>query len=129
MAETKVTSSEISSVPTRRQNNTSNTSPNGARIETGWGWMQNTTGSSQQQLSESVTFGQAFTDLPIVLVTYGGDAGNVAASYGTGGGVNFGAAMMKASNITASNFTVTMTSSTALPNTHTIYYQWIAIGV
>ena len=113
---------------TRRQNNTTNTTVQGARTEVGWGWIQNTIGSGQMQLSETVTFGATFTTLPIVLVTYGGDAGNVAAVYGTGSGVAFGAAAVKADNITATGFRFTMTAQSAVPPAGTIYYQWMAIG-
>lgn len=112
----------------KRQNDTTNTAPAGARIETGWGWIQ-VGGGAVAQVSETVTFNTAFTTLPIVLMTYGGDAGNVAASYGTGGGVALGAAATKASNITTSNFIATITAGSNWPAAQTIYYQWIAIGV
>lgn len=124
-----ITGAKITNYKVVRQNDTTNTTESTARILTGWGWMQNTTGIGAGQLTETVTFGTAFAGIPIVLLTYGGDAGNVAPSYGTGGGVAFGGSHAKASNITATNFSATLTFDGTLPNNSTVYYQWIAIGV
>lgn len=121
------TSGNVTSVPVSRQNNTTNSVIQNARIDTGWGWIQ-VGGSAVSQVSETVTFQTAFTTLPIVVITYGGDAGNTPPSYGTGGGVVLGAAATKASNITTTNFVATMTASGTWPPAQTIYYQWIAIG-
>lgn len=130
MARTKFTGQQLSGTyPVTRDNNGSIVAEATAKILTGWGWMQNTSGSGQAQMSENVTFNVAFSGLPIVLITYGGDAGNVAAVYGTGTGTAFGAAAMKADNITASGFRATMTTAGSLPNAGTIYYQWMAIGI
>lgn len=129
MTQTKVTSNETDgTIIVKRQDNTTNTAPAGARIETGWGWVQNVSGSTQSQYGELVTFNTAFTVAPIVIATYGGDAVNEAPVYGHGGGVSFGAISIKASSITTTNFQITMTGG-ALPNTNAVYYQWIAIGV
>lgn len=119
----------LSSYKVVRDNNGSSLTENTAKILTGWGWIQNTTGIGQSQMGETVTFPSAFTDAPIVLVTYGGDSINLPAVLGTGAGVAFGAAQVKASAITNTNFYFTLTSGTAVPNTYCIYYHWIAIGI
>ena len=123
-----VTSAKLGPAVVKRQNNTTNTTVTAPRFETGWGVIQNG-GSSVAQLTETVTFSQEFSDLPIITVTYGGDAGNVPYVYGTGGGVSVGAVASKASSITTTTFVVTLTApSVVWTANQTIYYQWIAIG-
>lgn len=123
--------SGITKINHAKQSNVTNSTVGGARIEAGWGWMQNITGAAVGQMSEVVTFGTAFSSAPLVFLTFGGDAGNVPAVYGTGTRVSFGSAATNASDISASQFqaTCTFASGGTLPNNSTIYYQWLAIGV
>lgn len=126
IADNSVSGSKLSSYKVSRQNNTTNTSLTNARIETGWGWMQFT--SSVTVNSELVSFGTSFNDKPIVVVTFGGDAGNVPAVYGTGGNNIQGPSSAKAISITNNGFTAYVWANSSWSANDTVYYQWIAIG-
>lgn len=126
IADNSVSGSKLSSYKVSRQNNTTNTSLTNARIETGWGWMQFT--SSVTVNSELVSFGTSFNDKPIVVVTFGGDAGNVPAVYGTGGNNIQGPSSAKAVSITNNGFTAYVWANSSWSANDTVYYQWIAIG-
>lgn len=109
-----------------RQNNDTNVGGSSSvRIEYGWGWMQ--FGGSSSYLTEVVTFQKPFTIPPIVIICPGGDAGNVAAVYGTGSNSISGNIFAKAIEPTATNFKAAVGGS-GYGASHTVYYQWIAIG-
>lgn len=128
IADSNVTGAKIANYRTRRQNDTTNTDETAALIQTGWGRV--TTGASAVVL-ESVTFPTAFTSIPIVTISHGGDrsAAQGAGNYGQGGnnvhGQVFGAALLPS----LTGFTAKIGSTTgSYSSGDTIYYQWIAIG-
>jgi len=110
--------------PVQRQNNTTNTTVVGSRIETGWGVIvPGASGVAQ----ETVTFATAFTDRPIVIMTYGGDA-NSSTTYGSGA-IVVNIAVTAAHTITTSNFVARCQSTGgAWSAGNTVFYQWMAIG-
>jgi H-type lectin domain len=108
-----------------RQDNTSNATVNGARMEIGWGVIVPGATSSA---SESVTFSSAFTSAPIVTITAGGDHAS-SSTYGSGG-PNIKLFLTEATNITTGGFTAYVRSVDASNWSagNTVFYQWIAIG-
>lgn len=117
-------------VNNKRQNDTANTAPEGARIETGWGVMGITT--AQSFVTEQVSFSVPFIDKPIVLITFGGDnltAGGVA--FGNGGNNIEGAVIAKVHTITNASFYayIAKPSGANYGANGFVYYQWMAIGV
>lgn len=119
----------ISSFKVNRQNDTTNTSPTGAHMETGWGVMAISTGANGWQ--ETVTFNTAFSSIPIVTLTCGGDAVTAAGTaYGTGGNNIVGAWSSKAMTPTTTNFIARLNTSSganAGANGY-VWYQWMAMG-
>ncbi len=113
-----------------RQDNTSNSTLTGAKIEIGWGVVTVTTGLSQ--VIETINFANAFTQKPIVLLTTGGDALTSAGTdYGNGGNIISGNLISKAININLGYFSV-HTSNGNNGNWGAngyAWYQWMAIGV
>lgn len=116
----------VANLSVKRQNDTSNATVTGARIETGWGVI---TATAVTVLTETVTFGTAFTTAPIVIVTSGGDNVSGTATYGAGTAARNNAFGI-AHTITTSNFIVRMRSEggVAWTSGDTVFYQWIAIG-
>ena len=114
----------------KRQNDATNTAPEGARIETGWGVMAVSTTIGVVQ--EPVTFSTAFTDRPIVVITYGGDALTASGiAYGNGGNTIEGIITAKAHTITNSSFYayIGKPGGGNFGANGYVWYQWMAIGV
>ena len=112
----------------KRQNDTTNTTTAGARTETGWGAMQFST--TANQISEAVTFNTAFVGRPIVLISPGGDTGNVPIVYGDGDANVAAHQTAKAVAIRNTGFNAYVTNPTGnYTSGQIVYYQWIAIGV
>lgn len=125
MAKQKINQSQQPNIS--RQNNTTNTSISGSKIETGWGVITNNT--SGNAITESVSFSSVFTDRPIVLIICGGDNATLQ-TYGSGG-INLAAGIVaQATDITTSSFLAMMAKrdSTNFAPGYT-FYQWIAIGI
>lgn len=112
-----------------RQDNTTNSTVNAARMETGWGVMAISTAANGWQ--ETVTFGTAFTTTPIVTISPGGDAVTASGTaYGTGGNNIVGAWSAKAMTPTTTNFIARLNTSSganAGANGY-VWYQWVAVG-
>jgi len=129
MAETKVTSYELSgTIPVSRQNNTSNSTVPNARIETGWGVF--TVSTSQPDYAETVTFGTPFTTAPIVVAVFGGDNTSTVEAYGNGQNIIEAQGVVKAHTVTVNGFDVKLRKpdNTNFGGNGRAYYQWIAIG-
>ncbi len=105
--------------------NSSSVATSGAGVQAGWGYMQ----GAASQLVTTVTFPQAFSSLPIVTATWGGD--NAASgAYGAGGNNVKGLATCKAEAITATTFDVRIrtTDGTSWGAGDFVFYQWVAVG-
>jgi len=115
-------------VGTGRQNNTSNTVTN-PRIETGW--VAIPVSSTTPNATIVITFGSAFTSVPIVLATFGGDTAGASSTLGAGGAnVQAAAAMARTVSTTGATLTAgTFNSSFNWTSGNTVYIHWIAIGV
>lgn len=122
-----VTGTQISTYRIIRQNDTTNTTELTARILTGWGWIAYDTGANT--VLETVTFASAFTNLPIVQVTFGGDHGS-STTYGAGGNNISGRVHAKAHSITTSTFVVQLHNGEGVNfSAGNAFYQWQATGV
>jgi len=121
------TITNVSNLSVARQDNTTNSTVGGSRIETGWGVVAVTTSSGSY--NETVTFNSAFTAPPIVIITYGGDNITGGSAYGNGGNVIEANIIVKAVDVTTSNFGAWLRkpSGSFVVNGYA-YYQWMAIG-
>jgi len=117
------TVSNVSSFRGNRQSNTTNTTTNAQRMETGFGFQ---VGNSTVDISKTVTFSSAFTAAPVVICTaigYGSTTFNLATTTAWGG-------------ITwAAKSTTTTFSAIGRRNDGSVtatgdgyYFQWFAIG-
>lgn len=126
LANTAVTGAKID-FPSfnNRQNNTTPATGTPLREEFGWrGAIGNGTGT----LVLAVTFTTAFTSLPIVEATFGGDVASATISYGSAG-ANIHSAWVMATNITLTGFNIILKADTGTWNTnHSVYAQWHAKG-
>lgn len=119
-----VTGDKIASYRISRQNNTTNSSPTTARIETGWGYIQ---GNNTANMSKVVTFSSAFTSAPIVMVSFAGYA-NSAPTTNSNLQDN-GTYIVTPQGIINTTFTVNMTrSASTYTSTFWYVYNWVAIG-
>lgn len=123
MTRTKITPAQML---INRSNNGSNTTETAARIETGWIALTATAASTVQG---TITFPVAFTSVPIVTATYGGDTAGASSTLGSGA-INVKQAYADAVALTTSGFTALAATRDATNWTagNTIYIQWIAIG-
>lgn len=121
-----VTGEKIANYKIVRQNNTSNSTENTARILTGWGVIAV---GGVATGTEVVTFNSAFTSIPIVTLTYGGDHAS-STTYGSGG-INLKQAFGGAILLTTTTFTAYIRSADGSnwPGGAQVFYQWTAIGV
>lgn len=129
LADAAVTGVKIGSYNAKRQNDTTNTTENTAKIQTGWGRI--TQGGGSAYGIETVTFPEAFTTVPIVIVVHGGDrsAAQGAGNYGQGGNNVHGQVFGAALEPTTTNFKAKIGATAGnYSNGDTTYYQWIAIG-
>lgn len=129
IADGAVTGIKIASLPTRRQNNTTNTTESTAIIQSGWGSI--TFGGASAIVSEAVTFPTAFTNRPIVLITQGGDQVSGVVDLGNGASSVHGLTTCKAVSVTTSGFTAFCGQSQGSNYSagNIVYYHWLAIGV
>lgn len=114
-------------IDVKRQNDTSNTTVTGARIESGWGVFAQGEAANK---SETVTFNTAFTSIPIITISYGGDQTGGTIALGNGGNVEKGPVAIKAYGESTTAFTAHAhtTDGTAWSATANVYYKWMAIG-
>ena len=120
------TITNVSNLSVARQDNTTNSTIGGSRIETGWGVM---TPGAAASASETVTFRTAFTDKPIVIITFGGDHAS-SSVYGDGNNNIKLYTAAKAVAITNTTFGayVYTTDSTSYAAGNKVFYQWVAMG-
>lgn len=114
----------IASYRTNRQNNGSNITETVAKVQTGWVAGQ---GVGNTAVSFTITFPVAFTNVPIVTCTFGGDTAGVTSTLGSGG-ANVSAAYAQARSLTTTTFSLTVTGSGTWSTSNTVYVHWIAIG-
>jgi hypothetical protein len=116
-----------STIQIKRQNDTTNSSTTGVRIETGWGVFAQGAAANK---SETVTFNTAFTTIPIVTISSGGDQTGGTIALGNGGNVEKGPFAIKAYGESTSGFTAHAHTSdgTSWSATANVYYKWVAIG-
>lgn len=110
----------------RNNNGTSADEPN-ALIQSGWlAWRPGAVNASNQ----SITFPKAYTNPPVVVVSFGGDTGTTSSTLGAGG-ANVNNAAAEAIAISTTGFTTRIASigASAWAAGNTVYVQWIAIGV
>lgn len=109
-----------------RQDDTTNSVLQNARIEMGWGYIAGTT--AQNSVAETITFQTAFTERPLVVACFGGDS-LAGTTYGSGANTIEAGLMCKADTITTTNFQVRLYKpSGTLGANGNFFYQWIAIG-
>lgn len=122
----KITFKQITGLFSNRQNDTTNTlNQTDVRIETGWGVIAY---AAAPTVSETVTFGTAFTIAPIVVICFGGDSPS-GTTYGSGGNAVEGIVIAKAHTVTTSSFIAQLhKGSGANFVAGNGFYQWIAIG-
>ncbi len=128
IADSQVTGAKIASYRGKRQNDTTNTDETAAIIQYGWGAV--VMGGSGAIADETVTFPQAYTSRPIVLISAGGDQTSGAVALGNGGSTVHGFVTSKVHTVTTTTFRAycfTTAGSWAAGNI--IYYHWLAIGV
>lgn len=126
-----MTGAKISSYRALRQNDTTNVIETAAIVQSGWGRIVTAGGSAYA--IETVTFPQSYSNIPIVIVTAGGDraAAQGAGNYGQGGnnvhGQVFGAVLEP--SLTGFKAKVgTSAGGGTYSAGDIVYYQWIAIG-
>lgn len=120
------TISNVSSLSIKRQNDTTNTTVTGTRIETGWGAI--TVGVANLSFTDAVTFGTAFATPPIVTCTFGGDQISGTVAYGNGGNNVQGIAGAKVFGVTTTGFSAYVWAMSNWSVGNILYYQWTAIG-
>lgn len=111
----------------RRNNNGSNIIESEAKHQSGWGVITATASNVQ---SVAVSYPTVFTNVPIVLITFGGDTVGATSTLGSGA-ASVKNGMAEAIGLTTSGFTARIISddSTAWTVGNTLYFHWIAIGV
>jgi hypothetical protein len=120
-----VTGVKIASYKALRQDNTTNSTENTARILTGWGYIQ---GAAATTGTKAIVFNGAFSSAPIVICTVVGIKTSVPTSVGdTTGGV-FGGTVQGVSS-TTTGFTATYYQAASVPTNIYVVFTWIAIGV
>ena len=113
---------------THRQDNTTNNTISGVVVEHGWGFIQ---GDATTAITEAVTFSSAYSNIPVVLVSYCGKTAVLPDSLDDFGTPYQGITTAMPHTITTTGFTVYMSAEngvTSFPNTDYFGYTWIAIG-
>lgn len=119
------TITNVANFSVSRQNNTSNSTATGQRVEVGW---TGGIGNGTTHINITVTFGTAFTTIPIVVATYGGDQTGTTLTYGSGG-ININYASVWATAVTITGFTLRIESPSGSWTTgQAAYAQWQATG-
>ena len=124
MAETKVTGSEIASVPVNTRVFNTNTLLKGAKIQTGRMVVGATSGTDA---STTITFPEAYTSKPIVICNYLGysvyNSGWTETPSGDWGGMTF-----SAQSVTNTTFLARGRRNDGSTLNGDYYFSWIAIG-
>lgn len=124
-----VTGVQLASYLTQRNNNGANVIEQAAIIQTGWVAVH--ISGSQTNATSAVTFPIPYTNVPIVIATFGGDTAGNTSTLGAGG-ANVQAAMGMARSVTTTGASITANtgnSSNTWPSGTTVYIHWFAIGV
>lgn len=110
-----------------RNNNGSNIAEPSSKIQTGWVAGQPGVNAS---ITIAITFPVAYTNVPIVVATFGGDTSGVTSTLGSGGG-NVKQAISEAFSITTTGFSLVVLTrdNTDWATNNTVYAQWIAVGI
>ncbi len=111
-----------------RQDNTTNNTISGVVIEHGWGFIQ---GDATSDITEAITFSSAFTNIPVVIVSYCGKTAVLPNSLDDFGTPYPGITTAMPHTITTTGFTVYMSAEsgvTSFPNTDYFGYVWWAVG-
>lgn len=111
----------------KRQNSTTNTSPVGTRMETGWVTL---TGTGATTVNKAITFSTAFTSVPIVLVSAAGGALSAGASYpdtidGFADNIN---AVSTAQTTTGFKAWLNRSGGGTISSSQSVFLAWMAIG-
>lgn len=126
IADSTVSGAKISTYKVLRQNHTTNITETTAIMQSGWKY--GTPGVSNV-INFTVTFPNAFTNVPIVTTAYGGDTAGATTTLGAGG-LNVNNAFSEgAQSVTTTGFTVRIkTDGGNWAAGNTVYMHWIAIG-
>lgn len=126
MAKQKINTAQQADI--KRQNDTTNTSVAGARIETGWGFIN---GNNTSVITKDVTFSTPFTTVPIITVSPAGGKLSINGSYPDTGNFYVDNIYAAVSSQTTSSFKCTLVRAGGVTagSTTCAYFTWIAIGV
>lgn len=124
-ATNSITGSKILNYRTARNNNGSNIAETTAVLQTGWVAGQPGVAAS---MNITITFPSAYTNVPIVVATFGGDTAGVTSTLGAGG-ANINNATAEAIGISTTGFTLRIWNTSNWAANNTVYAQWVAIGV
>lgn len=91
------------------------------------GWIAVTPGSVSKG-SQAISFPVSYTNVPIVMVNFGGDTIGATSTLGSGG-ANVNNCYAEAISLTVSGFTIRYIGDGTWSGVNTIYFQWIAIGI
>lgn len=132
---TKIDAGDVAPFPmaNSRQDNTTNNAVSNQSVKTGWGWIQGN--GSGRSLSESVTFDEAFDDVPVVLAQATSARNDTDPASLDELNSTSPQTFAKAQSITSSGFTVTVSRASPDGNDPGVLataarygYVWIAIG-
>lgn len=127
MAKQKINGSQMKNILATRHNNGTKTKQTDVRIEYGWGAY--TFPSAAQSAQEVVAFDTAFTETPIVNVTFGGDQTSGAEALGNGQNTVHGFCAAKCTGVSVNGFNAYLWNpSGTWPTGAVVYYHWTAIG-
>lgn len=119
--------SQIQSYQIYRSNNATFTTETVAMFQSGWIGL--TVGSTIATVSTTVTFDNPFLNLPVVVMTAGGDQTSGSIAYGSGGSLVQADMDCKAVQITKTGFTGFVHSNSGnWVSGNVVYFQWIAVG-
>jgi hypothetical protein len=119
----------LTNVPasTHRSNNGATVNETAAKIQTGWGAV--TVGSTVNQVSTSITFPVAFTNIPMITVSCGGDQASGTVALGNGGNIIQGLVAAKHVIDTTTGTLIYLSAIGNWTAGNIVYFTWIAIGV
>lgn len=128
MAKQQANGGQIKNLSATRHNSTTKVKQADVRIEFGWGAFT-IAGAAASSGQEVVAFDTAFTDIPIVTITFGGDQTSGAEALGSGANVIHGSATAKVTSVSVNGFSAYVwTSGGTWPVGSVVYYHWVAIG-
>ncbi len=125
MAKQKINGAQLPTI--NRQNNGSNITE--ASVLTQHGWKAGQPGVAAT-LQITVTFPVAYTNVPTVIATFGGDTTTVTSTLGSGG-ANVNNAIVEAITVSTTGFVMRFVSlgGTNWAANNTVYGHWVATGV